>query len=202
GRVLSRAVNDTSPNTNKGNPNGPPTRHPHPARRLRPWSSSLRLSPYNAEGDRLVRIHPATNRVAASIRLPGDLGGDRGGVLVGRDWVWVSNPPSFTVYRIDPRHDRLTGDSFEAVGGDLAAAGGLVWVQADGTRLIGLRPGEAARTIFVPQSLGNQATMLAAGPQTLWAATDTAVLVRFDLRAVPEQRRGCAARFAGVCRVA
>jgi len=130
-------------------------------------------------------VDPATNRVAATIRLPGDLGRGRGGALVGRDWVWVSNPPSFTVYRIDPRHDRLTSDRFEAVGRDLAAAAGLVWVQADGTRLIGLRPGEAARTIFVPQPLGSQATMLAAGPQTLWAATDTAMLVRFDLRVVP-----------------
>jgi hypothetical protein len=65
------------------------------------------------------------------------------------------------------------------------AAGGLVWVQVDGTRLVGLRPGEAARTIFVPEPLGSQVTVLAAGPQTLWAATDTAVLVRFDLRAVP-----------------
>lgn len=130
-------------------------------------------------------IDPATNRVVATIRLRGDLSGDRGGVLVGRDWVWVSNPASFTVYRIDPRHDRLTSDRFEAVGRDLAAAGGLVWVQADGTRLVGLRPGEAARTIFVPESLGSQATVLAAGSQTLWAATDMAVLVRLDLRAVP-----------------
>jgi hypothetical protein len=37
----------------------------------------------------------------------------------------------------------------------------------------------------IPEPLGNRSAMLAAGPQTLWAAADTAVLVRFDLQAVP-----------------
>jgi ligand-binding sensor domain-containing protein len=107
-----------------------------------------------AAGGLLWRVDPASNRVVATIRLPpGDstsgaddadaLGG--GAVAVSDDAVWVSSPAAATVWRIDPRRNRVTEDRVEADGNDLAvAADGLVWATSD-TRLLGLGGGPAVR---------------------------------------------------------
>jgi TolB protein len=52
----------------------------------------------------LVRIDPATNRVAAEIRLPGDSTGD---LSVGEGAVWVTENV-LGLYRIDPATNRVT----------------------------------------------------------------------------------------------
>ena len=42
--------------------------------------------------------------------------------------VWVSDPAAATVWRIDPRHNRVTDDRWEAYGDALAVtADGVVW---------------------------------------------------------------------------
>jgi hypothetical protein len=94
----------------------------------------------------LWRINPTSNRVVATIRLPSSNGqsyradtGDPGGdITVTRDAVWVSNPATATVRRIDPRRNQVTDDLVEADGSDLTvAANGVVWATSD-TRLLGL----------------------------------------------------------------
>ena len=97
-----------------------------------------------AEGS-IWRVEPASNRVVATIRLPSSNGqsyradtGDPGGdIAVTNDGVWVSNPGSATVRRIDPRRNQVTDDLVEADGSDLTvAADGVVWATSD-TRLLG-----------------------------------------------------------------
>jgi hypothetical protein len=91
------------------------------------------------------RVDPASNRVVATIRLPASNGqsyrpdtGDPGGdIAVTTDGVWVSNPGTATVRRIDPRRNQVTEDLVEADGSDLTvAADGVVWATSD-TRLLG-----------------------------------------------------------------
>jgi sugar lactone lactonase YvrE len=91
------------------------------------------------------RVDPASNRVVATIRLPpgpvdtGDPGGD---IVVTTDAVWVSNPATATVRRIDPRRNQVTDDMAEADGSDLTvAANGVVWATTSDTRLLGLGVG-------------------------------------------------------------
>jgi hypothetical protein len=127
------------------------------------------------------RVDPATNRVVATIRVPGGLGSTRGGVLVGRAGVWVSDPDHATVYQIDPRRARLLDARFEADGNALAQlSDGTAWVRANGMRLIGLGGQGPVRTIVLSDPNNNRVTALAAGPQALWAGTDTGTLVRIN----------------------
>jgi hypothetical protein len=104
-------------------------------------------------GGLLWRVDPASNRIVAAIRLPSSeptLGADAadalaGAVAVTDDAVWVNNPAAATVWRIDPRRNRVSEDRFEADGNDLAvAADGLVWATSD-TRLLGLGRGLEVR---------------------------------------------------------
>jgi hypothetical protein len=87
------------------------------------------------------RVDPTSNRVVATIRLPSsnvDTGQPGGDVAVTEDAVWVSDPATATVWRIDPQHNQVTGDRWEADGSDLAvAADGVVWATSD-VRLLGL----------------------------------------------------------------
>jgi streptogramin lyase len=101
-----------------------------------------------AEGP-IWRVDPASNRVVATIRLPASNGqsyrsdtGDPGGdIVVTHDAVWVSNPATATVRRIDPRRNQVTDDMAEADGSDLTvAANGVVWATG-GIRLLGLGVG-------------------------------------------------------------
>jgi streptogramin lyase len=101
-----------------------------------------------AEGS-IWRVEPASNRVVATVRLPSSNGqsyrvdsGDPGGdIAVTKDAVWVSNPASAMVRRIDPRRNQVTEDLAEADGSDLTvAADGVVWATSD-TRLLGLGGG-------------------------------------------------------------
>jgi hypothetical protein len=134
----------------------------------------------------LWRIDPAANRLAAAITIPGGLGGQQGGVLVGRAGVWVSNPAGATVYQLDPHRNRLGDQSFEAIGTDLVeAADGTAWVAADGMRLIGMHGNAPVRTLFADDPTANQVTALVAGPAGagMWAGTDLGTLVHLNPRA-------------------
>jgi DNA-binding beta-propeller fold protein YncE len=138
------------------------------------------------------RIDPASNRLTATITVPGGLGASAGRVLVGRDGVWVSDPKSSTVYQLDPQHNRLGDERFEATGAHLLAAADLVeaadgtaWVVADGLRLIGIHGHAPVRTLFADDPTANEVTALAAGAggTVLWAGTDMGTVLHLDPRA-------------------
>jgi DNA-binding beta-propeller fold protein YncE len=92
-------------------------------------------------GELLWRIDPTSNRVVATIRLPSstvDTGEPGGDIAVTEDAVWVSDPATATVWRINSRRNQVTDDRWEADGSDLAVtADGVVWATSD-TRLLGL----------------------------------------------------------------
>jgi streptogramin lyase len=89
-------------------------------------------------GGLLWRIDPTSNRVVATIRLASSTADPGGDIVVTTDSVWVSNPATATVRRIDSRRNQVTDDGWEADGSDLTlAADGVVWATSD-TRLLGL----------------------------------------------------------------
>jgi DNA-binding beta-propeller fold protein YncE len=126
-------------------------------------------------------VDPATNLVVASVRVPGGLGGQAGSVLVGPDAVWVSDPNFGRVLRIDPAGQRLDGNPLESRWRDLGeTADGSVWSGG-----LALRPGRLSHATALPGRYGSDVVALAAGPATVWIATDTAELVRLDPRPAP-----------------
>jgi hypothetical protein len=145
-------------------------------------------------GGPIWRVDPASGRVVATIGvldglggLPGREGpaGEVGDVLVGRDAVWVSNPASGEVLRVDPAHNRLVGaasaDGGSPVGGSLVATGGQVWATS-GTTLWAL--GGQAPQVWLGelggQDEGDPVSDLAASPGAVWVGA-AAGLLRVDL---------------------
>jgi hypothetical protein len=133
-------------------------------------------------GRLLWRIDPSSNRVVATIPLPsgptsrgdavgtGEPGGD---IAVTKDAVWVSDPAAATVWRIDPRHNRVDGTGWEADGSELAvAADGVVWASSD-TRLLGLGGSEVRgpRRNLHELHTDRITTVAAAGGGGLWLGT-------------------------------
>jgi hypothetical protein len=100
-------------------------------------------------GDRLVRIDPVTNRVAASIPLHGD----PYELVVGEGSVWVTGNSAESgdvLHRIDPDTNRVVAtwafprDSTTAI----AAGEGAAWVARSGSLVrIDVQANEVARTI-------------------------------------------------------
>jgi hypothetical protein len=114
------------------------------------------------------RIDPISNRVVAEVTIPHGLSGTQGSVLVGRDAVWVSDPASRTVVRIDPRSNRVAGRA-EVGGSPLAATpDGTVLATSRG-RVLGLGHG-SVRSVQVAGLLGDYATALAVVGETIWVA--------------------------------
>lgn len=144
-------------------------------------------------GGPIWRIDLANNRVVATIRVPGGLGGlphegpagKAGDVLVGRDTVWVSNPASGQVLRIDPTHNRLVGavfvDAPSLVGESLVAAGGEVWATSGSTLLaLGDKSWQVSLDELGGQDDSDPVSDLAASPGAVWVGTPTG-LFRVDL---------------------
>jgi sugar lactone lactonase YvrE len=144
-------------------------------------------------GGPIWRVDPASNQVVATIRVPGGLGGlpregpagKAGDVLVGPHAVWVSNPASGQVLRIDPARNRLVQavavDTPTLMGESLVAAGGQVWATSGSTLLA---VGDKARQISVggpwAQDDGAPVSDLAASPDAMWVG-GAAGLLRVDL---------------------
>jgi hypothetical protein len=124
------------------------------------------------------RVDPASNRVVATVRLrldPGtrEPGGD---VAVARDGVWVSDPATSTVWRIDPRRNRLSDERWEADGKDLAVAGdGVVWATS-GIRPLGLDRRGAIGPHRGLDDSNAVITAVAAAPDGLWIGTQDGLL--------------------------
>lgn len=146
-------------------------------------------------GGPIWRVDLASNRVVATIRIPGGLGGlphegpagEAGDVLVGRDAVWVSNPASGQVLRVDPARKRevraVFVDAPSLVGASLVAAGGEVWATS-GRTLLAL--GDKSRRVSLDEvgeqdeGEGEPVSDLAASPDAVWVGTP-AGLFRVDL---------------------
>ena len=86
-------------------------------------------------GGPIWRVDPTSKRVVATIAVPGGLGGLParegpaglvGRVLVSADGVWVADPASSAVLRVDPGRNQLVGREV-ADGPGLAATAGTVW---------------------------------------------------------------------------
>jgi len=138
-------------------------------------------------GGPIWRVDPGSGRVVATVRVPGGLGGlpgrpgplgEVGEVLVGAAAVWVSNPASGQVLRVDPARNRLVGaaSTHDAsivgaqVGPSLVAAGGRVWATSWIT-LLAL--GGQARRVSLDDLAGRQdesepISDLAASPGAIW----------------------------------
>ncbi len=125
------------------------------------------------------RIDPVTNRVVTTVIVPNGLGGTQGSVLVGRDAVWVTDPASATVLRIDPRRNRVAG-RFGLAGRALAATADGTVVAASGGRVLSLGPG-AVRSVEVAGINGEYTTALAAVAGTIWIA-ESGLLLHVDQR--------------------
>jgi hypothetical protein len=143
-------------------------------------------------GGPIWRVDPASGRVVATIRVPGGLGGlpgregpagQAGEVLVDSDAVWVSNPASAQVLRVDPADNRLVG-SEPVDGRSLVAAGGAVWA-SNGTSLLALggQGGQVSLAELSRQDVDEgepPVSDLAASPGALWVGGPQG-LFRVDL---------------------
>jgi DNA-binding beta-propeller fold protein YncE len=120
------------------------------------------------------RIDPVTNRVVAEVAIPRGLNGTKGSVLVGRDAVWVTDPASRTVVRIDPRSNRVTS-RHEVGGSPLAATPDGTVLATSGGRVLGLgRP--TVRSAQVDGLIGDYATALAVMGDRIWVAETDSLL--------------------------
>lgn len=125
------------------------------------------------------RVDPEANRVVATVMVPHGLGGTQGSVLVGHDAVWVSDPASATVLRIDPRSNHVVG-RVDVTGRALSNAAGGTVLATSGGRLLGLGPGPV-RSVRVGRLDGAYATALATGADTIWIA-ESGMLLHVDQR--------------------
>jgi hypothetical protein len=133
------------------------------------------------------RVDPATNQAVSSVSPPGSptaiMGGDvtPPSVLADHDAVFMSDPSTGVVWRVDPHRSRFLGRVAIVQGGPLAAAAGVVW--AAGARsltpLTGPDAGGDGPRLRDP--LERWITGLAASADTLWVATSDA-LYRIDPR--------------------
>jgi hypothetical protein len=132
-----------------------------------------------AAGGPVWRIDPATNRVVAEVTIPHGLSGTRGSVLVGHDAVWVSDPASRTVVRIDPHTNRVAGRT-EVGGSPLAATADGTVLAASGPRVLGLDR-RTVRSAQVEGLIGDYATAFAVVGDKIWVA-ETNTLLSLDRR--------------------
>lgn len=151
-------------------------------------------------GGPLWRVDPASGRVVATIAVPVGLGGlpghtgpagKVGDVLVGADAVWVSDPASAQVLRVDPADNRLVG-SEPVDGRSLVAAGGAVWA-SNGTSLLALggQGGQVSLAELSRQDVDEgepPVSDLAASPGAVWVGGPQG-LFRVDLSPPPDQLR-------------
>jgi hypothetical protein len=124
------------------------------------------------------RIDPVTYRVVAEVTIPHGLSA-RGSVLVGHDAVWVSDPASRTVVRIDPRSNRVAG-RVEVGGSPLAATADGTVLAASGPRVLGLDR-RTVRSAQVEGLIGDYATAFAVVGNKIWVA-ETNTLLSLDRR--------------------
>jgi streptogramin lyase len=120
----------------------------------------------------VVRVDPATNRVAAVIGAGSDpTAGGPTGITAGFGAVWAGVPSLKSVVRIDPGADSVaaTIPGLSTAEGQLAADASGIWV-ADGQAVHRIDPSSntIAKTIAVPGATGAGARGIAAGLGSIW----------------------------------
>lgn len=92
----------------------------------------------NANDDSVSRIDPATDKVVATIDLPG---ATPTGVLVTSDGVWVAGYKTNALYRIDPATNTVLGSvTLPGPGQGIASVGGHIWVTVSTGDLVEIAP--------------------------------------------------------------
>ncbi len=114
----------------------------------------------------LVRIDPATNQVAATVRVPGT----PGSVAVSRGGIWTADFRGGVLWRHDPATSALQRVPSQGEPRDLAALGDDVYVAADGNSLEGTVARYDASTGARRDSIDLLACAMAAGEGVVWAA--------------------------------
>ena len=82
------------------------------------------------------RVNPRSNRTGRTIRIPIAPGGGVSGIAAAGGYVWVGQTQGASVFRIDPRTNRVKEIRTGPLGPAwLAGSGGLLWVSNiyDGT---------------------------------------------------------------------
>ena len=123
-------------------------------------------------------VDAGTRRVVSKLRV----GRGVSGVTIGAGSVWVSNPRTGTVLRIDPAGRVVARVSVGGSPGAIVSGGGRVWVADEGGA--GVTAIDARRARIVRRGLGTEAAplRLAVGAGGLWVSSaSTATVRRIDL---------------------
>jgi hypothetical protein len=133
----------------------------------------------------LWRVDPATAQVASSFSPQGGpaalMASDASppSVLASQGAVFMSDPSTGVVWRVDPHQDRFIGSKPIGQGGPLAAAAGVVWAGGAGSLVPLTGPNAGGDGSRLRDPLESWITGLAASADTLWVATSD-TLYRID----------------------
>ena len=133
-----------------------------------------------AAGGRLARIDPGVNRLAGT---PVRLGRRLADIAVGAGAVWVADPGSDVVIRVDARSG--TARERFPVGRDpglVAVGGSNVWIANLGDRTLTRIDAERRAVVGAPVVLGKEIESIAADGAALWVASTDRTLTRLDVR--------------------
>ncbi len=158
---------------------------PGPAGRLAYGAGALWVV---GDSGTLARVDPATNRVAATIRVAGGEAAARA-VVAGADAVWVAVASPGMLVRVDPATNRTTATVrlgrplLDPVG--VAATDGAVWVTCCGRQVGGRLGGKLlrvdARTAKVtPVVLPREPLGIAADARQVWVSATDGSAVRVE----------------------
>ncbi len=124
----------------------------------------------------LLRLDPDTNKVLATITLPGG-GYSAHFITAGPLGIFLANPYDGTVLRVDPATNTFT--QIADVGtyaGEIVELGDSLWINSYGA-LVELNPTTGAVVRTLPRSGLRD---LASDGRSLWASTDTSHVFRID----------------------
>lgn len=94
----------------------------------------------NANANTVSRIDPATDKVIATVQLPGAA---PTGVLVTADGVWVAGYQTNALYRIDPSTNTVLGTlTLPGPGQGIVSVGGHLWVTVSTGDLVEIAPAQ------------------------------------------------------------
>jgi DNA-binding beta-propeller fold protein YncE len=115
------------------------------------------------------QVNEVTGRIIRTIPTPGTFpDGCGSGIAAGAGAVWVTHSCT-GIYRIDPRSGRVIASLRVAVGGSIAVADGLVWVEGNGG-LVRIQP-RTGKVTGKPVPVGSGGYVLTPGAGALWVTS-------------------------------
>lgn len=138
----------------------------------------------------LTRVEPKTNRVVASIPMPGS--DEDASIAIGEGAVWVTSGSQRhgVIWRVDPRTNRVVA-TITLPGGafDIALAGGMVWVTQPGAGQCCVGPGfvvridpRTNRVAGRPVQVGSGPGPIRSGAGAVWVTNSNGGVTRLDPR--------------------